>query len=135
SIAPLLVLGIYLLYFLGLTNMLGVDIILSMDGSFAAMLAAERIFGSLGGKLIVILIIVAIFGTVNGCVLGCIRMPYSMATKDMFFRSDLFERQNKKLGMPVNSGICSYIICLVWFAVHYLASEFALLPGSDVSEI
>lgn len=134
-IAPLLVLGIYLLYFLGITNMLGVDIILSIDGSVVAMMAADRVFGAVGAKLVLVLIVVAIFGTVNGCVLGSIRMPYSLATKNMFLRSDLFVRQNSKSGMPVRSGICSYVVCLFWFAVHYLATKFSVLPGSDVSEI
>ena len=134
-IAPIIILTVYLLYFLGITNMLGVENILGMKDIDAVMLAAQNIFGAVGAKIIVVFVIVAVLGTVNGLVLGLTRMPYLLATKKMIFRSDVFVKENAKLKMPINSGLCSIALCFIWYVVHYLFLKFNLVPGSDVSEI
>ena len=134
-IAPIIILSIYLFYFLGITNMLGVETILSMSDVDAVMLAAQKIFGGFGAKLILVFVIVSILGTVNGCILSVIRMPYSLATKNMIFKSNVFVKENKKNNMPVNSAICAFVTCLVWYILHYLTLKFNILPRSDISEI
>lgn len=132
-ISPLLILGFYVLYFVGITSYIGVDNVISL-GDKSAYLAANNIFGEFGGKLLLIFIIISVLGTANGLILGYIRIPYSLAIRNMFPKSYIFTRESKKLnGIPLNSALLSFVITLVWLLIHYITQENHI-PG-DVSEI
>lgn len=133
-VAPLFVTLVYVLYFVGITSFLGADQIMTLGDSHV-YLAATQLLGSFGAKALLIFVIISVMGTVNGLVLGYIRIPYSLALRNMIPGSLTLAKENTKLGMPVNSAWFGYILCIFWTLVHYLTTARQLLPNSDISEI
>lgn len=133
-IGPLIVLGVYIMYFLGLSNMLGSEYIMS-TGNRAVNMAGELIFGSNGSKIILIFVIIAVLGVVNGVTLGSLRMPQALASKKMVPNSEKVAMIQPKFGLSIRSCIISYIITTIWIVLHYLTQKSGILHGSDISEI
>lgn len=132
-ISPLLILGFYIIYFVGVTSYVGVEEVIAL-GDKSAYLAANNMFGEFGGKLLLIFIIISVLGTANGLVLGFIRIPYSLAIRNMLPKSELFAKESVKFnGLPINSAILSFALSLIWLLIHYITQEYNM-PG-DVSEI
>ncbi len=132
--APICILAAYVLYFVGLSNLLGPDQIMAMGDSHVDY-AANMLFGAAGAKIVLVFIIISVLGTVNGLALGSIRLPYSLALRDMFPGKAFASKMNEKLSVPVNSGIISLGITLIWMFIHYITQEYSLLYNTDVSEI
>ena len=133
-IAPIFILFIYVLYFVGISIYIGPETIMSL-GDAHVDLAANNLLGPWGAKIILVFIVVSILGTFNGLILGMIRLPHSLAERNMFPKSEFISKVNKKLLMPINSALISFLICLVWVIAHYIITKFGILPNSDISEI
>ncbi|WP_311195676.1 APC family permease [Clostridium chauvoei] len=133
-VAPLFILIIYLLYFVGISIYVGPETVMSL-GDAHVDLAANSIFGSWGAKIILTFVVISILGTVNGLTMGLTRLPYSLSLRGMFPKYKVFSKVNEKLGMPVQSSIIAFIISVLWLGIHYLTQKFELLPNSDISEI
>lgn len=137
SIAPIGVLIIYVGYFLGITSYFGAENILA-NGDQSVGIVAGQLFGTFGAKLLLIAVVISILGTVNGVSLGLIRIPYSMALRNMMPCSKTFKKENKKLGgMPVNSALLVYALSVIYLLVHnFLAgSKNAFISNLDISNI
>ena len=98
-------------------------------------LAATNLLGPWGAKIVVVFVVISIIGTINGLTLGMIRLPHSLAERNMFPNSEFVSKVNEKVLMPVNSALVAFTICTVWFVVHYITTKFGVLPNSDISEI
>ncbi len=133
-IAPIFILVVYLLYFIGINMYIGPETIMSL-GDAHVDLVANKLLGPSGAKIVLIFVIISIMGTVNGLTLGLIRLPYSLAIRNMFPKADKISKVNEDTGMPMNSAIVSLIIVLVWYCIHYATVKFNLMPNGDVSEI
>ncbi|AYE35772.1 APC family permease [Clostridium septicum] len=133
-VAPLFILGIYLLYFVGISIYVGPETVMSL-GDAHVDLAANNIFGAWGAKIILTFVVISILGTVNGLTMGLTRLPYSLAIRGMFPKYKTFSKVNEKLGMPIQSSIIALVISITWLVIHYLTQKFSLLPNSDISEI
>ncbi|HHD2753508.1 TPA: APC family permease [Clostridium perfringens] len=133
-IAPLFILIIYIAYFVGISTFVGPEMVMQL-GDAHVDLAANKILGPMGAKIFIIFVIISIMGTVNGLLMGMIRLPYSLAIRGMFPKSDKIAKINDKLGIPVNSAIISLTVILFWVVIHYLTQKFNVLPNSDISEI
>ncbi|MCJ7855281.1 APC family permease [Lachnospiraceae bacterium NSJ-143] len=133
-VGPIFVLAVYILYFVGICVLVGPQEILTL-GDAHVNVAAQKIFGDIGAKIILVFIVVSVLGTVNGFVLGFIRLPYSLAIRNMFPASDSFGIINSSTGTPVKSGTIAFFICIAWAFVHYSVTKLNLMPNSDVSEI
>ena len=73
-------------------------------------------------------------GTLNGLTLGCIRMPYSLAIRNMFpFSKSLSKTSDKFNGMPVNSAIFVFIMVLIWTIIRFFSHS--LFEVDDISEV
>ena len=132
--APLAILIIYLLYFIGISIYLGPDVILS-SGDQHVELAASQLFGPWAAKGILIFVIISVAGTANGLMMGLYQLPYSLAIRGMFPKSDKVSKINEKWDTPVTSYMVGLAIVLFWTVMNYIATKYNLLPGSDVSEI
>jgi APA family basic amino acid/polyamine antiporter len=133
TISPLLILLAYIAYFAGISSLIGTDTIMQ-QGDSSVFTAANLLFGNVGAKIILIFVVVSVLGTVNGLVLGFIRMPYSLALRNMVPASTWLKKEEPKLaGMPVNSAVLAYILCLFWMAIHYFTQKLNM--RGDVSEI
>ena len=133
-VGPIFVLAVYILYFVGICVLVGPQEILTL-GDAHVTVAAEKIFGGIGAKIILIFIIVSVLGTVNGFVLGFIRLPYSLAIRKMFPKAETIGNISSRYGTPANSALMSFVICIVWAFIHYFVTKMNLMPNSDVSEI
>lgn len=133
-IAPVFVLVTYVLYFVGISMLVGPDKIIEM-GDAHVYYAAEQFAGNFGAKAILVFVIVSVMGTVNGLVLGNIRLPYSLSLLNMFPLAKKVQEVNPKYGMPLFSALVAFIIACFWMIVHYITQKLELLPNSDVSEI
>lgn len=133
-IGPLVVLGVYLMYFLGLSNMLGTEYLMS-TGNNAVNKAGELILGSNGSKIIVIFVIISVLGVVNGVILGGLRMPQALASKNMIPNSEKIAEIQPKVGLSLSSCFISYVTAVIWLVLHYLTQKNGILRNSDVSEI
>ncbi|MGL5087380.1 MAG: APC family permease, partial [Clostridium sp.] len=132
--APLFILGIYLLYFVGISMYLGPETIMSL-GDAHVDLVANNLFGPFGAKIILTFVVISILGTVNGITMGHIRLPYALAIRGMFPKYKTFKKIDKKIEMPVNSAIVAFVIAICWYVIHYMTLKYKTLPNSDISEI
>jgi APA family basic amino acid/polyamine antiporter len=133
TISPLVILMIYVGYFLGMSSLIGPDQILS-QGDASVYLASGKLFGELGAKAVLVFVIISVLGTVNGLVLAFIRMPYSLALRNMIPASKKLSRENAGLGgMPVNSALLAYLLSVIWMLIHYITQKTGM--RGDVSEI
>lgn len=133
-ISPIIILAIYVLYFTGISTLIGADNVMKM-GDAHVNEAALMLFGPMGAKIILTFIVISVIGTVNGVIIGMIRLPYSLSIRKMFPGSDNFSAISEKYSVPIESGIITFIINMVWMLIHYVTQKLNLLPNSDVSEI
>lgn len=133
-IAPIFILAMYVLYFVGISIYIGPETIMAL-GDAHVDLAANSLLGSWGAKIVLVFVIISIMGTINGLTLGMIRLPHSLAKRNMFPNSEVVSKVNEKVLMPVNSALVAFLVSLVWFVVHYITTKFGILPNSDISEI
>jgi len=115
---------------------LGPDQILALGNDHLAVAATKLMGNEFGAKLIILLVIVSVLGTDNGMILGFIRMPYSLALRKMLPGYEKYTTVDQKHGVPVRSGVLSFVIAMVWVAVHYVTQKFIWTHGlHDISEI
>jgi len=134
-IAPIIILLVYVLYFVGISSLVGPENIIAMGDNHVNH-AATLLFGNVGAKIMLIFVIISVLGTVNGVILGSIRLPYAMGIRNMIPGANSLKKENQKLnGMPLNSAILACVISIIWLVLHYMTQKYSLLPNSDVSEI
>ncbi len=133
-IGPLIVMGIYVAYFLGITSVLSPDKIIALgDGHVAE--AASLLLGANGYKIILIGVTLSVIGAANGVILGLIRIPYSLAIRNELPKSNVFSKLSKKSDMPIASGLMSLACTMVWLLIHYVSCVVPSLAGFDISNL
>ncbi|MDR3214957.1 MAG: amino acid permease, partial [Bacilli bacterium] len=114
----------YVLYFTGI-SMLGVkegiDIIAAGD-SHVGIIAAS-LFGSVGGKLILVCVVMSVMGTLNGNVMACYRYPHALAQNGDLPNSEYFAKESQ-YGTTFRASLVSIIPLVIWFAM-YIAQAFS----------
>lgn len=132
--APLFILAIYLLYFIGISSFVGPEEVMKL-GNDHVYVAAQKLFGDFGGKLMLIFIIISVMGTVNGLIMGLIRLPYALAIRGMFPFSSSIRQVHPRLGISLLSALVAFLLSVFWLGVHFLSQSSGLLGHSDISEI
>ncbi len=132
--APLGILFMYLLYFVGLSVYLGPEAIMA-SGDQHVELAAAQLFGPWAAKGILIFIIISVAGTANGFIAGLFQLPYSLAIRNMLPGSEKIAKVNEKYDRSLLSCLVGGVIVVIWIIVHYVTQTYNLLPNSDISEI
>lgn len=133
-LAPIFILIIYLIYFIGISVYVGPETIIE-TGDAHVNIAASNLFGPWAAKAILVFVIISVLGTANGLIMGLCQLPYSLALRNMFPYSRKVSMINKKWDVPLFSCIVAFVIILIWTALHYITQKYNLLPNSDVSEI
>ncbi len=133
-IAPACILLLYILYFAGISHYLGPETVMA-GGDGHVELAAVRLLGPGGGKVLLTFVLVSVMGTVNGLVLGSIRLPYALALRGLLPGSRILSREHPRLKMPLAAAGLALAVYAVWSGFHILAVRLRLLPNSDVSEV
>lgn len=73
-----LIIVLYVLYFYGITRVVDPIDIMAM-GDAHTELAAERIFGDIGGHLITLFVVISVYGGLNGLTLSYLRQPRNLS--------------------------------------------------------
>ena len=134
TIGPLIVLGVYLAYFLGMIAIVGPEYILA-NGDAAIYDIGVILFGPRGGQVILSFILIAVLGVVNGLVLGNVRLPQALAEKGMIPNSEKIKAITAKTQLSPFAALTSLGVSLVWLLIHYASQKTGILSGGDVSEI
>ncbi len=132
-IGPLVILGLYLLFFYGLNRILGPDFILQA-GNDAVVHATSMIYGKMIGKLLLVVIIIAVLGVSNGMLLATMRLPQAFAELG-WINSPRLARIHLKYQLSIPASLSVAAVTMMWLGVHYIVTKFNLLPRSDISEI
>lgn len=132
--APVFIVTVYSLYLAGISAVVGPDQVIALGDAHVDE-AANMLFGPMGAKFVLIAVVISVIGTVNGLVMGAIRMPYSLAVRNMCPNAINVSRIDDMLGVPYESGKMSFKIAMVWYVIHYFVMKYQLLLGSDVSEL
>lgn len=110
----IIVVGVYMLYFLGLSGVLSTEEIIA-SGDNLPMEAFSSLFNSsVMGTIVMVFVIISCLGTMNGVLLGCCRGMYSLAARNEGPLPKIFSQIDKKTNMPHNSAIIALVLCAVW---------------------
>lgn len=75
---------------------------------------AQDLFGSFGGKLILVGMLISILGTLNGLIMTAPRYYFAMARDGLFPLPALFGRVDPKWGTPVAATLLSGLVALLF---------------------
>ncbi len=133
-IGPLIVLGVYISYFVGINRMLGAEFILS-TGDAAIYTVGSLLMGRYGSRILLVFVLISILGVVNGVILGGLRMPQAMATKNMLPGSQDIARIQPSYQLSIRSCLITFIAVFFWMTVHFISQKTGALAKGDIGEI
>lgn len=125
------VLIIYILYFIGLSSILGPNEIIAV-GDGAPVAAAEKMFGNIGSTLFSVVLVISVFGTLNGFMITGMRSFYSLSQKEDITILNKLGEVNKH-DVPTYSGIITLILTIL-FAFGIVLMEQTSMKFLDYSE-
>ncbi|MFV0499263.1 MAG: APC family permease [Bacilli bacterium] len=117
-IGTILIFAMYILYFIGITSIVGVHSIINIKDN-AVALAFTNILGKSGSTLILIFIIISCLGTVNGLIIATSRIYYQLAIRGHGLFPHLISKINPHTKTPVISSLIGFIISLFMLFVWY----------------
>lgn len=132
-LGPIVILLTYLLFFYGLTRLLGASFIMS-TGDSAIQYAMNTLLGERLGNLLLVIIIISVLGVTNGILLGGMRLPQALAERG-WIRSQRLARIHPTYQVSIASSLLYAGISLSWLVAHYFIQSHNLLQGRDISEI
>lgn len=119
---------LYVLFNLAIYRVLPHEEVSAMIGSgdlYLGTEVAKRIFGNLGGSLVLIAMVVAIFGALNGMIIAFPRYYYAMAHEGHFFKNH--GKLHPKYKVPTASLISQAVISIVLVMLRNLDELTALV--------
>ena len=112
---------IYILYFIGISNLLGAQAII-VAGDAHVNDAAQKVFSTYGGKLLTFFIVISVYGTLNGLILAAIRIPTVLVTNNLMQDSFRVSQDKIKSGFSVGSILFSIIPTAFFLMIHMLST-------------
>lgn len=119
AIGTIIIIVLYVLYFYGITQVVDPIDIMAL-GDAHTELAAERIFGPIGGHLITLFVIISVYGGLNGLTLSYLRQPGNFSRSGLI--TDVF-------GNADNENDHRGIIACIGFVVFYFIFQQLLDYG------
>ncbi len=117
-IGSLIVVGAYVLYFIGVAGGASNAVLIS-EGATTAF---SNIFGGIGGSILNICIVVSCLGTLNGLMVGATRGMYAIAARNEGPMPETFGQVDKATNMTTNSSIWGLFVCALWLIYFYGAN-------------
>lgn len=117
-IGSLIVVGAYVLYFIGVAGGASSTILIN-EGATTAF---TNIFGAVGGAFLNICIVVSCLGTLNGLMVGATRGMYAIAARNDGPKPEIFNQVDKATNMTSNSAIWGLFVCALWLVYFYGAN-------------
>lgn len=126
----IVILIVYVLYFIGVVNILGVDQILELGDNYINQ-AGTIIFGNIGAKLITFTVIVSVYGGLNGMTLAYFRLPQELASSNSI--KNIFNMRKITTNSNLSAGAIYFTIPFVTF--YFIIQYFASSPDNMLSNI
>ncbi|MCR4723178.1 MAG: APC family permease [Eubacteriales bacterium] len=124
--------GIYMLYFVGLSGALSTSEILEA-GDALPKIAFSKLFGNVAGTLVYVFIVISCLGTMNGLIMGCCRGMFSLAARGMGPRPDVYGEVSKKSDMAANSSFIGMAFAAFWlFYWHFCFWDGQIMKTTNV---
>ena len=104
---------LYTLFNFAIYKVLPYNEVVSMiesDNLYLGTEVAKRVFGSLGGALVLATMLIAMFSSINGMIISFARYYYAMAVEGHFFKSQA--KLSEKYQVPTNALIWQAIISI-----------------------
>ncbi len=117
-IGSLIVVGAYILYFVGVAGGASNEVLMN-EGATTAF---SNIFGAVGGTLLNICIVVSCLGTLNGLMVGATRGMYAIAARGEGPMPNTFSQVDKATNMTTNSSVWGLFVCGLWLLYFYGAN-------------
>ncbi|MDR2817615.1 MAG: APC family permease [Oscillospiraceae bacterium] len=134
TIAPLIILLTYVLYFVGMCFYLGPQEILARGDGYV-LVAATKFLGKYGGNVIMTFIIVSVMGALNGNIMSALRFVAPLAERRIFPGANVFSKSSGKLCASKAAFILVFILSSVFSFVTYLLKQTGMIdPGFDFTE-
>lgn len=116
---------VYVLYFIGISNLLSPQIIIA-TGDAHVNDAAQKIFGIYGGKLLTLFIVISVYGALNGLILATLRMPHALVANNLM--KDVFKinQINTKFDFSLGTILFSIIPTILFLILH----KFSTMEGN-----
>lgn len=129
---------IYILYFIGITNIVSPTDIISL-GDAHVDIAAQTIFGIHGSKIITSFVVIAVYGGVNGMVLAYLRLPHAIINEGMMRDILHIEEHQTKHGFSKGVIIFDIICITIMLAIQILTDQGIIFgnleTGFDLSTL
>ncbi len=133
-IGSLIVVGAYILYFIGVAGGASSEVLI-VEGATTAF---SNVFGKVGGTILNICIVVSCLGTLNGLMVGSTRGMYAIAARNEGPSPKMFGQIDKATNMTTNSAVWGVLVCALWLVYFYganLTSGWFGLFNFDSSEL
>ena len=115
-LGSLIVIGAYLLYYVGLSGFLHNNEIIN-KGDQAPIVAATQFLGKIGGTFFNVFVVISCLGTLNGLTMGCVRGFYSIGSRKQGPNPDSFAKLSQN----------QYIACFRFCGLRIVACLFPRL--------
>lgn len=132
-ISPLIILSIYLLYFYGMFNLMGSELILEL-GDQAIFTVIEQHFGPRLAQIMLLIVVISMLGVLNGVNLAGIRIPQALAAQHLIPDWG-FSTINPRTHTSWRSSLLIVALEAFWSVMHYIVMRYNLFNGRDISEI
>ncbi len=117
-IGSIVIIGIYVLYFVGLASSAPVADLMANG----AVVGFKGLFGDVGATIINAFVVFSCLGTLNGLTVGCSRGMYAMAARRQGPRPDVMGEISPSTNMTGNSAWAGLFVCGAWLFYFYGAN-------------
>ena len=117
-VGTLLIIGIYIVYFVGLTGGASIEV-LRTEGATTAF---KNLFGNIGGTILNVFVVISCLGTLNGLMIANTRSFYAVAVRDRGPKPRVLAQVDPQTNIPANAGALSLVVCGAWFFYFYAAN-------------
>lgn len=122
-LGTLIVIGTYILYYIGLSSLIPDTNDIMEQGSHAPVNAMEIFVGGVGEKLFTFLIICSCLGTLNGLTMGASRGMYSLACRGQGPKPEVFSKLHQKYNISVSSSMLGLVLTLFFMGLWVVSFE------------
>ena len=113
-LGSLIVIGVYVLYFIGMTGALSTNDMIAAGDNLPKEVFTKLFNSKVMGTIVMVFVVISCLGTTNGLMLGCCRGMYSLAARGEGPLPHMFGQVDDKTNMPTNSSIIGLLFCGLW---------------------
>ena len=122
-IGTLIIVAVYIVYYIGFAGGIPTAELLELGAlgkaEEGAKIAFSTVFSSFAGTFLFVFVVISCLGTLNGLTLGCSRAIYSISSRNMGPKPEIFKQVDSSTGMPVNSAFFGLVISAFWLLYFY----------------